>query len=440
MVQVFTVVMAGLYCFTWLRIPEDVFDVVLPVQRMLSWAGLIAVILSIAFQSDLRLSKPAKVFLITTTAFLIYICFDLGLRWVISSGDFFNEYFELKLFIYDFSKYLASFSSTFIIYYALQRSPGLARVLIRALILSGSLSIMLAYLFLLFFVFGFSTEQEFLAPSFGGYLGVWDVGGALPRLAGTTPEPNAFSTIFLAPLFLMLSKRYFTRFWPIALAGVIALILSQSKFALVSLTLVTLYFWLIHKQYRTLIAVIAVIILPPAVYFLSTLPTFSQTLESGFDSGSFVERAKNVGLLFYIIAGNFFNGIGAGQYANYVNHLLGFQYLSEQYYPNQDYLKIFAETGFFGFSMIAFLLLRFAYLFISGYKSVASEQQDCYLAFLFAVLAFTINMFFSYEFLHTPLWICIGFLMFMLNPQPSECEENEESIPLAAVGSSLEKQ
>ncbi|MBC8120933.1 MAG: O-antigen ligase family protein [Gemmatimonadaceae bacterium] len=412
MLRLISVLLTFLYCFVWLRVPEELFGVALPLQRMVGLLGLAFSIAVLASNVGPAFGKLGKLYLSITSLFVLYIVVDLPLK-LLSSPNLLDSYFDLQLFASDLVKYGASFASGFVIYYTLRRYPQLEDTLVRLLILSGSLSVAIAYILLLFYYLEITIDNTILANSFGGYLGVWGTGELIPRLAGTAAEPQQFAIIFMTPLLLMLSHRYISRLWPVALVSVLALVISQSKFSIVSLVIVISYVLIVYKQYRQPIGLGVLVLVPPIFYYISTLPIFSETLSDVGGSGAIVERAFNAANLVTIITGSPITGIGAGQYGPYIGYFSSGNKdaLSKTYYPSFDYLKILAETGIIGFSMIMFLFIQLLRKFITAYRRLTSTNQERYLAFLLGGVAIALNMFIGYEFLHVFFWINVGFLL-----------------------------
>jgi hypothetical protein len=414
MIQVIAILLGALYCFTWLRIPQDVIGQVLPAQRLISWAGLLVIFAIVLLGKAPPLSKQAKLYISTATLFLAYLLVDIIFRLVISEGQFLTDaYFDTQSFISDFAKYLGSFSAAFLVYFALKQKPQIENLFIQALILSGAACVFCTLVFVVLFYAGFTTDNEVLAPAFGGSPGVWSTGSFFPRLAGTTAEPQQFSIVFLTPLFLMLTKQNVRKYWPIALLLFMTLLLSQSKFSLISVLLLIIYVFFIYKPYRPAIALVSVLTLPVILYAISNLPIFAQTLDEGLESGAFTERATNASDLIFIVLTNPINGIGAGQYAAFINWTIGFEALPRTYYPSLDYLKILAETGIIGFLLVIFILWTLLSSFYNDLKYIPETVKDNYFAILLGGTSIILSMFFSYEFLHAIFWINLGYLIYI---------------------------
>ena len=231
---------ALLYSFPWFRIPE-VAGVALPFQRVLGWLGLGLVVLAICLRGRFRANAAVHLYLAVVLLFFAV----LGVTTATNVAN--AEVFAWLRYVSELSKYAAVFGVAFVVYYALAEGLVKLKWLELALIVSAAASVVIAYILLVLYWSGFRSTNEVLAHSFGGSLGVWPTGSFLPRLAGTTAEPQQFSVSFLTGLMLMLSRRYVRWCWPFALLGLLALVLSQSKFALISLVAVAFYVDSIYK-------------------------------------------------------------------------------------------------------------------------------------------------------------------------------------------------
>jgi hypothetical protein len=424
MAQALAILLGALYCFTWLRIPQDVVGQVLPAQRLISWLGLIVVVVITLFGKSPRMGEKIKLYIGVSALFLGYLLIDFVFRLVLSEGQFLTDgYFDIQPFISDFVKYIGSFSAAFLVYFALKQKPKIENSFIQALLFSGIACLFCTVVFVVLYYSGFTTDNEVLAPTFGGSLGVWPTGGFLPRLAGTTPEPQQFSIVFLTPLFLMLTKQYIRKFWFIATLAFVALLLSQSKFALLSVVIVVIYVFVIYKPYRPIISLVSILTLPLTVYVLTNLPAFTQTLDEGLESGAFTDRASRATDLIFIALNYPINGIGAGQYASFINWTVGFELFPKIFYPNLDYLKILAETGLIGFLLVIFILFTLLSGFYNDLKYIPETSKDNYFAVLIGATVVTLSMFFSYEFLHAIFWINLGYLIYIQDRFSVEIEQ-----------------
>ncbi len=409
MIRFLTPLAALLYCFVWLR-PPQLGGVVLPVQRVLAWIALAVLASHLLLKGPLVAGPGARGFLRWVSVFLAFLFLTL-------IGQLaYGENFHPLYFVMDLSKYAAGFAIAYLCYYALTANLVSQHRVILGIVLSGALATALVYIFLGLYYAGFRTETEIIAPTFGGALGVWPTGGWLPRLAGPTAEPQQLSVALLTPLFLMLSPRYIRRLWPVAVLSTGALVLSQSKFALVSLAMTGVYLLLVYRRSRLPILAAALVLLPPFALSLLRLPTFAGTLEAGLNAGAIVERLGNLLLLVGIIRAHPLFGIGAGHYGAVRGEMLfGDWRYDPGYTPNMDFLKVFAETGVAGFLLLLILLGFLLRLFVRGARTVSAEDHPLYLAFLLGAVTIVLNMTIGYELLHAFFWINIGVLLYFVD-------------------------
>ena len=384
---------ALLYSFPWLRIP-DVSGVALPFQRLISWFGLAMLFFWLCLRQRLLVSATVRIYLGACITILVIVSLSLAIN-VLRFDTF-----DVLSGISEYSKYIAVFAAAYIVYTALESDLLVFERVLNLIVLSGTISILLSYLFLILYWVGFRTENEIVARTFGGALGVWPTNGLFPRLAGTGAEPQQLSILFLTPLLIMSGRRYIKTHWPVVLLGMGALGLSQSKFALISLIFVVMYFDLIYRRHRLGLLSLMIALSPSILYLLARLPAFALSLELGFREGAFVERFENIGILMGIVSAYPLIGIGIGQYGIYRGQFLysdpGF---NPSYRANNDLLSIFAETGVFGFVITIFLLV---YIFIRSWMNVprTGRVREVYLAFLLGTMAIFLNMFIGYAFLH----------------------------------------
>src|SRR5829696_4760531 len=396
-----------LYCFVWLRTP-DIAGVAFPLQRIMAWSALAVVLGHIALKGPLPVGSTIRGFLRVALLFLAFLLVNLIQKLAYGSE------FHLLYFLMDFSKYVAIFTVAFIVYYALSSGAVSEERFVNNVILSGAGSIILVFGFLSLYFLGFRTENTLLAPSFGGALGVWPTSGLWPRLAGTAAEPQQLSVLLLTPLLLMLTRNSIRRYWPLAGLGLLAMLLSQSKFALISLVFVALYLVLVYRERKAVIVGGLVLLVPVLVVVLAKLPTFAETIGQGTGSGAFVERLENLVLLVDVIRHNPVFGIGPGQYGVFRGlTLFGDPNYSPGYYPNMDFLKIFAEVGAVGFLIVVVMLASLVRFVARAFKRVDPGQRERYLAFFLGALAILCNMLIGYELLHVFFWINVGMLMYL---------------------------
>lgn len=400
--------LALLYSLPWIRF-EPVKDVAFPIPRLLAWWGGILIIGAFLLSPKFKLYESAR------KAFFSFLLFMLYLILTFFYFQKTSEIFNIKLFLMDFSKYFAIFSTFAIVYFGLSKGLVNEQKFVRFVVISGKIAIFGGYIFLGLYFLGFRTTNEIFAPSFGGALGVWPAAGVLPRIAGFTAEPQQFSVAFLTPLLILCGKSQFRRNRFIILLGLIILLLSQSKFALLSLMMIFLFMFIEYKKYRSILVIFGIISLLPIGFLVQRLPSFSETLAQGGESMAFVERLDNLYILIEIIKKNFLFGIGAGQYGVFRGYLIyGDPSFLPNYYPNLDLLKVFSETGIVGFLFIFGTLF---YLFIKFFKLRkttvwSSQQSSLYLAFFIGALTIFLNMFIGYELLHTFFWVNLGFLLY----------------------------
>jgi hypothetical protein len=395
-----------LYSFPWLRVP-DVAGVALPFQRVLAWLGLGLLFLAVCLKGRFRANGAVRFYL--AVALLFFAVLGITTVTNASSGGF----YWLR-YVSELSKYVAVFTTGFLVYYALAHGLISQRWLERLLLVGGAASIVIAYILLVLYWTGFRSTDEVLARSFGGSLGVWPTNTFLPRLAGTTAEPQQFSVAFLTALMLMLSPRHVRRYWPFALAGVLALVLSQSKFALISLVAVAFYLDRVYKQHRLIFGALLILSIPPGLALISSLPVFETTLEQGLEAQAFTDRLENLQILVTIIEDEPFDGIGVGQYGVYRGALLFNDPLENpNYNAGNDIIAIFAETGVFGFLLVALLFGVLFGKFGAALPHLSRREREHYLPFLIGALTIFLNMFIGYEFLHAFFWVNIGVLLYL---------------------------
>jgi O-antigen ligase len=400
---------ALLYCFVWLR-PPELGGVALPLQRVLGWAALALLIARLLAKGPLQAGPAGRSYLWWVTAFLGFLILML-VRQLAYGENFFPLYFMM-----DFSKYAAAFATGYLCYYALTTELVTEERMVRFMVYSGVAATVLVYGFLVLYLAGFRTESQLIAPSFGGALGVWPTESSLPRLAGPTAEPQQLSVALLTPLLLMLSPRYLRRYWAPGVLAAAALLLSQSKFALISLLVVGLYLMLVYRRARLPLGLASLLLLPLIGAVLLRLPTLRETLQAGFSAGAFVERLGNILLLVGIIREHPVFGIGAGHYGVYRGQVLfGDWRYSPGYTPNMDFLKVFAETGVMGFVLLLLLLGFLVRRFVRGYRAIPAAKRPTYLAFLLGALAILLNMTIGYELLHAFFWINVGVLLYYVD-------------------------
>lgn len=407
MIRGLTYLLALLYCFVWLRIP-DLAGVALPLQRVVAWSALLVLLIFVATKGSLLIGHSARRFLALAGLFLAFMLVNLVQKLAYGT-NFYPLYFAM-----DFSKYVAIFMVAFLVYYALTSRIVAEQTFVHTLLISGVCSTVLVYIFLGLYFAGFRTSNELLAPSFDGAMGVWPTSGLWPRLAGTAAEPQQLSVLLLTPLLLMMSRTHLRRYWHVAILALIAMLLSQSKFALISYVFVILYLALVYRERRKLILTVLLLTSPLLVLFLARLPTFAETLGQGTSAGAFVERLENLVLLLSVFREYPLFGIGPGQYGVFRGiTLFADPTYAPTYYPNMDFLKILAELGIIGFLIVATLLGSMVRLVARAYKHIDADRREQYLAFFLGALAIVCNMLIGYELLHVFFWINMGMLIYL---------------------------
>lgn len=398
---------ALLYCFVWFRIPETL-GVALPFQRLLAWLGFLLLCGVLVMGRPLRTGRATRVFLRFVVVFVAMLVVNLLAQlWI--GRELYSLYFLM-----DASKYLAIFSAAFVTYYALRRGLVSEDRYIRYLMWSGILSLAVVVLLLGLYYAGFRSDVQIIAHSFGGALGVWPTGGAVPRLAGTTAEPQQLSVVYLTPVMLMLSPEHIRRYRWFALLGVAVLVLSQSKFSVVSLLLLYIFLLLSYPHRRRLLLLGGLALAPLAAAVLIRLPTFSSLFTEGTGALAFVERLQNLFLLLSIVAQNPLFGIGAGQYGVFRGETLFSDPLYDPgYTPNMDFLKVLAEVGLVGFLVVLAMLCTLLYTFSRAGSSLPLHRRPRFLAFQLGTIGILLNMFVGYELLHVFFWLNIGFLLYL---------------------------
>ncbi len=400
---------ALLYCFVWLR-PPELGGVALPLQRVLGWTALALLLVRLLIKGPLIARAAARSFFWWVAAFGAFLLL-MFVRQLAYGENFFPLYF-----IMDLSKYAAAFAMAYLCYYALAAGLVSENRMIRFMVYSGVAATVLVYVFLALYLAGFRTDSQLIAPSFGGALGVWPTDAFLPRLAGPTAEPQQLSVALLTPLLLMLSPWYLRRFWPAAVLAIAVLLLSQSKFALISLLVVGLYLTVVYPRARIPLGLAGLVMIPIAGAILLRLPTLRDTLQSGLSAGAFVERLGNLLLLAGIIREHPFVGIGAGHYGVYRGQVVfGDPMYYPGYTPNMDFLKVFAETGVMGFVLLLLLLGFLVRRFVQAYGMVPNGKRPTYLALLLGALTIMLNMTIGYELLHAFFWINVGMLLYYVD-------------------------
>jgi O-Antigen ligase len=398
---------AALYAFPWLRIPELV-GVALPLQRLLGFTALPVLFIVLAAKGTLSAGKSVGIYLSLWLTLIGFIVVSL------LANATQQPFFDPVRAVGELSKYIAVFVTSYLIYYVFKNGLVNFELFNRLIIYSGVVSILLTYAFLFLYWAGFGTENDILAPTFGNNIGVWPTGTLLPRLAGTGAEPQQLSVLFLTPLFLMLTPKNFKYYWFIALLGVGALVLSQSKFAVVSLVILGIYLNTLYKRQRLIFISLILVLTPFIGSILSTFSAFTELFQRGLQTHAITERFDNTGLLVSVIQDNWMVGVGVGQYGPARSTILYDDPTQEaEYFANNDYLTFFAEIGIFGFilgcSILALTVVRFTFFSLT----LPRDKLVLFLPYLSGAVAIALNMFIGYEFLHSFFWINIGVMLYL---------------------------
>jgi O-antigen ligase len=113
--------------------------------------------------------------------------------------------------------------------------------------------------------------------------------------------------------------------------------------------------------------------------------------------------------------------------------LYGDRNYSPGYTPNMDFLKVFAETGIFGFVLLLLLLGFLVRLFYRTYRRIPSDVRAVYLAFFLGALTILLNMTIGYELLHAFFWINVGMLLYFVDWSAWRGEESQTSAQVRAT-------
>jgi O-antigen ligase len=174
--------------------------------------------------------------------------------------------------------------------------------------------------------------------------------------------------------------------------------------------------FLVYPRWRTAVVLGSLATAPVFAAALIRLPTFAITLQQGATAGAFVERLENLVLLLAIIRRYPLFGIGPGHYGVFRGEtLFGDWRYDPGYTPNMDFLKVFAETGVVGFTLMLLLLGFLVRLFARSYKRIPGHERSEYLAFFLGALTIILNMAIGYELLHAFFWINVGVLLYYVD-------------------------
>ncbi|MCV9884483.1 O-antigen ligase family protein [Metabacillus halosaccharovorans] len=410
MIRLLVYLTAFLYCFVWLRLP-DIAGIDFPLQRLVAWFSVVAVFINISLRKKFLAGPFAKRFILFVFIFLLNMV--INLLW-----NYKNPSFGFIYYLMDFSKYIAAFAVAYLMYFALKKKIVSIDKINKYLKWSTSLAILLTFLSLALYIIGFRTDNEILLRTWGSAWGVIPTGGFFPRLAGTTSEPQQFSIIYLTPVLLLLAINK-GKLTLIPILGIVALLLSQSKFSLLTVVVIFAFSFLLNKKGRMFYLIAGVCALPFVINTIMKLPVFSRTLEQGSNSLALQERFENAFIMTNIIKNEFLFGIGAGQYGTYRSLILPVEF-NPSYYPNNDYLKVFSELGLLGFLVLIWFFISVTVFSIKSYKKMDADKRHLFLAVCIGTLVIALNMIIGYELLHIFFWINLGILFYMGENYPRE--------------------
>lgn len=387
----------------WPRV--QVLSVVIPLQRLISYIAFAVTI--VALRRTVR--RPGWLLgalLGVFALFLLWVAVDSGIH-MGAAG------FQVLPAVMDLSKYVAAFMTAVTLALAV-RSRVLTGAAARRLLMWSSLFfIAVAYGCLVAYWAGFRVEDGLVIKSFGDAWGVWPTSTAVPRLVGLSTEPQQFSVVYVTGLLAMMQERRAR--WQIAAAfGLIALLLSQSKYSLLSVVVAAVWWFCnvgvargFSRRKWVASGVAAIIILVGALGAASLLPTFQATLQTGLNGGAFTERSGNAALLTEAFAGSPGVGIGPAQYGVFRAHELGIP-VDNAYYPNNDFLKVAAELGVPGLILLVVILVLVA---LALQRGLCGPSRVVVLPLAIGSALILGNMLIGYELLHVFFWVNVGLLV-----------------------------
>lgn len=213
----------------------------------------------------------------------------------------------------------------------------------------------------------------------------------IPRVQGTAVEPLYFAGMLVIPIVVLLVCiaqkqsliRYFTTpkyskinlLFLVIVLVVFGMTLSKGSFAVVALLSpflgISMYFLfqnvrnLVHKYFvavgfvLTFLGLAAVLFLNPVETFGSVGRNFVETLAG--TSPSAVERGLFVKEAIVALPSNIVQGIGMGQYSNYVGENLGNLNDDGKAIVNNVYVEVWLENGIFAFMVFLIMILTPVY-------------------------------------------------------------------------------
>ncbi|GAA4753795.1 O-antigen ligase family protein [Amnibacterium soli] len=404
------------YSLVWARVV--VGGVAIPAQRVLV---AVTVVAGIADAICTRGRPPRRVLVLAglSVLWLGWLVVSLVVR--SATPDF-----QLNPAVMDLSKYAVALGIAIVFAYAVAAAVVGPRTIATMLIVSCAVTVVICVLCLVLYWVGFRLQDDSVLKTFGAAWGVWPTSGPIPRVVGPATEPQQLSVLFVTGLLLAVGRRGYG-YILLSAAGLVVLVLSQSKFALLSI-LVVLAVWLLRLGQRwglrrrgwTVLGACAALLLVLLGVVASLLPTFQEALKAGLSAGAFTERADNATLLVHAFQTHPVFGIGPGQYGAFRSQQLGIP-VDNGYYPNNDYLKVLAETGIPALAMFAAILGVFVWALVRGARSqgigdgASSTEAANRAGLLFATgvggVLIAFNMIIGYEMLHVFFWINLGIVV-----------------------------
>ncbi|MFZ4762161.1 MAG: hypothetical protein ACOYK8_05055 [Alphaproteobacteria bacterium] len=412
------------YALSWVRI-TDIDGIALPISRLLGMLG-VCYLPQVLRQSTLHAGAAKRFFLVIGCA-VCYIIFSglvLGLHDV--EG---RQLFSFSLFYIEISKIVSGVGTASIVYLYLRQHRGNFLKFIACLNLSMKLCLGFTALFLVLFLLKIPMDIDWLAPNKGGYVGIWDQGTTLPRLAGTTPEPQAFSYAFVTPVLIGLAiarKNIMDFLWPFI--GVMFLLISFSKFSVISLAVILFFLLIRHRGFGWVMCLLALIAIIPMLEGIFSSYVFKEFLEDGIESGAFAERAVMNRILWSQFLAHPLFGIGLGQFSvqgrdDIIAWLIskGMLQTTEKivsWKGNMDYLTLLAETGLLGaipiISCVFFYTIQGLWW---GKQIIRNNGSSLLLAVSLGTVVILCNMAIGYAFFHSLLWVNLAIICYLLDEQ-----------------------
>lgn len=399
----------GLYCFTWLRIPDEIASINAPVQRLIA-ASMFPFMIGAWWHVPVQPHLRGFLF---TMMLLLFVIIISGIN---AAAHF--SFFSLSMFVMEVFKLVAGVMATMAVYYGLVSGMMTMPLVTRVLTVSMVLCLGVTLAGLLLFWLQIPVSLPFLAPR---NLGIFDIGSTFPRLAGTTAEPQQFSYILGLPVLLLIAKVQKTTADKFLIGFALAILLaSQSKFAIVTVGLAIGFFlfceWRgfgFHKRLLVVTALCAGGAGAAALAMQSAV--YMDIIHSGAEAGAIAERLWNIMQLVQVIQREPWLGIGFGQYSTYISHLLYGDPMATLYRANMDYLSLVAETGAFGLLLFLSFLGTVYAATLRACRHVPRQQQRMMVAVLVSLTTILLNMMIGYAMMHIMLWIHFGLILYLLD-------------------------